>query len=124
MKHVSKNVSASRYDTIARNALPHIRAAAKHGAKCARHFTVFLNAAEIHAPNGTAWNESAYLKARRHLQKLGLDSGPLDFQAARDNCFGHDARRAALLKKLHDDGKAYGEVIAVPMMKLVMKGLV
>lgn len=124
MKHIGKQASAARYDAIARNALPHIRAAAKHGAKCAKHFVAFLNAAEVRAPNDTAWNENAYLKARRHLQKLGLDSGPLDYQAARDNCFGHDARRAALLKKLHEEGKSYGEVMATPMMKLVMKGLV
>ncbi len=97
----------SPYEKRARAALPAMHEAREAGAKCARQFAIFLNAANVQPPSGKKWTEGSYLKARRHLFNLRLASPPLDHHAARDNCHGHEARRAALEEKLKSAGEAY-----------------
>jgi hypothetical protein len=97
----------SKYEKLARAALPAMLQAEKDGARCARHFTIFLNSANVAAPAGKKWTEGGYLKARWHLFNRRLANPPLDHHAARDNCLGHDARRAAMDEKMKLAGEAY-----------------
>ncbi len=76
-------VRRAHYEAAIRIALPHINAARKEGAKCARHLANYLNNHDVEPPHNSVWTESAVLRCLRRLKQLGLDQGSNPFWIAR-----------------------------------------